>query len=371
MDEHFVKNATIKLNMEEKKYKIKCRFFNPGKEYKQHRSKLLPKIDKVLKDGQLILRKDVEDFEKNLANFLGAKYAVGVNSATDALYLCLRYLKIGIGDQVLVPSRTFVATPQVVVQLGAEPVYYDLDSFSIEGLDVSKVKAIMPVHIEGMIDGCMEEILKTAKEHNWAVIEDSAQALGAKYKDKFAGTLGLAGCFSFYPAKILGAAGDAGAVVMNDKKMYEWLLEARNHFKTDAKDWGVNSRMDNLQAVILNFKIKTLKKNLAHRKKIAELYDKELSTITPFFVPRHILGRVWQDYIVRCTDKQERDNLFSYLKENGIETLKNNYPFPVPKLPLAQKYEDETLRLPCNQVLTSDEVKIIIKKIKQFYQGGK
>ena len=344
---------------------MKVKFFNPGKEYLQLKKELLPKINDVLTRGDLILRQDVEQFEKQLAKFIGVKYAVGLNSCTDALYLALKYLGIGAGDQVIVPSRTFVATVQVIVQLGAEPVFYDLDG-ETKGFNINRVKAVIPVHIEGHIDDCMAGIIEQAKKLKVPIIEDSAQALGAKYGEKMAGSVGLAGCFSFYPAKILGACGDAGALTTNDKKMYEWMIEARNHFKNTNKEWGVNSRLDNIQAVILNVKFKHLKKNLAKRAKIAKAYDKGMCKLD-MVLPPNIIGRVWQDYIIRLRKKEERDNLYEFLKKQGVETIKNNYPFPVPKLPQAQKYEDETLRLPCNQVLEDKEVIFVIQKIKQFY----
>lgn len=340
------------------------RFFNPGLSYQELRDKILPKIDEVLTKGDLILREDVEEFEKKLADYVGTKYAVGLNSGTDALYLALRGLKIGPGDEVLVPSRTFVATAQVVVQLGATPVYYDLDGiFNI--VDHKNIKAIIPVHIEGAFDNNFQRILDMAKYNKWYVIEDACQALGAEQNGKKAGSFGDAGCFSFYPAKILGACGDAGALVTNNKDIYEYVKGARNHFKEDARDWGINSRMDNLQAAILNIKMDYLDWSLIKRKKIANQYLKKLKDISGLQLPLDTPGRVWQDFIIRT---EQRDALYNYLKEQGVETMKNNYPFPVPKLPQAQKYEDETLRLPCNENVTDEEVIEIINYVKKFYE---
>ena len=223
----------------------KVRFFDPAKQNKKYRKDLDKAFDRVIKGGDLILRQDVEDFEQALCDFTGAKYAVALNSCTDALYLSLRYYGIGPGDEVLVPSRTFVATPQVIVQLGATPVFYDTDGlFEI----TEKTKAIIPVHIEGVIEEDIDMMAEMSKLHGIPVIEDAAQALGARIYDKHAGTFGSTGCFSFYPAKILGCLGDGGALITDNKAIYEWVKEARNHFKYTAKDWGVNSRLDNLQA---------------------------------------------------------------------------------------------------------------------------
>lgn len=339
---------------------MKVKFFTPGQTYERAKDEYLKEIDRVLTNGDLILRKDVEDFEKNLAEYVGTKYAVALNSCTDALYLALRGLNIGLGDEVLVPSRTFAASAQVIVQVGATPVYYDLDG-DLKITD--KTMAIIPVHIEGEFDKHFEKILKVAKEKGLFVIEDAAQALGATWNGKKAGSYGLAGCFSFYPAKILGAFGDAGALTTNDELLYEYVKGARNHFKEDARDWGVNSRLDNLQAAILNIRFKDLANNLQRRQEIAKMYESGLQGIE-LILPPHTEGRVWQDYIVRT---KKRDELFGYLKENGIETMKNNYPFPVEKLPLAQKYENETLRLPCNDNLTDEEIEYVIKKVRDFY----
>src|SRR3990167_3193548 len=241
------------------------RFFNPGLSYLKHKEEFDSEIQRILLAGDLILRKDVEILEGNIAKYIGTKYCVALNSGTDALYLALKALKIGPGDEVLVPSRAFVATVQVVKQVGAEPVFYDLDGALTYG---EKVKAIIPVHIEGAFDTNFQHILETAKAQGWYVIEDAAQAFGTYqeselktteskgveigYRElKKAGSFGIIGCFSFYPAKTLGAFGDAGCLVTDEEKIYNYVKGARNHFKETNDDWGINSRCDNLQAAIL------------------------------------------------------------------------------------------------------------------------
>lgn len=339
---------------------MNIKFFNPALIYQKHKEEFDSEMQRVLLAGDLILRSDVEKFEKNLAEYVGTKYAIALNSGTDALYLALRGLGIGQGDEVLVPSRTFVASVQVIIQVGATPIFYDLNGTLTYG---EKVRAIIPVHIEGAFDNNFEHILEIAKEKGWYVIEDAAQALGATQNGKMAGSFGIAGAFSFYPAKILGAFGDAGALTTNDEKLYNWVKGARGHFKEDARDWGINSRMDNIQAAILNVRFKYLPEMLARRQEIAEMYQKGLKDL-PLELPPHTEGRVWQDYICGTI---KRDELFDYLKEQGIETMKNNYPFPVPKLPQSQKYENETLRLPCNENLKNEEIDFVINAIKNFY----
>lgn len=335
------------------------RFFNPGLGYQKLKPEISNEIDRVLTKGDLILREDVEQFEKSVADYVGVKYCVALNSGTDALYLALRALKIGPGDKVLVPSRTFVATAQVIVQVGATPVYYDIKGFKDLHLS-EKIKAIIPVHIEGAFDTQFDEIMETAKHYGWYVIEDSAQAFGAVHNGKKAGSIGDVGCFSFYPAKTLGAYGDAGGLVTNNEDVYNYVRGCHNHFKDTNEDWGINSRLDNLQAAILNVKFKYYESFLGRRKEIAEMYLRGLKWVQ---LPENTEGRIWQDFIIRTA---RRDELYEYLKENGVETLKNNYPFPVPKMPLAQQYEDETLRLPCNENLTNEEVETIISLINKF-----
>jgi UDP-2-acetamido-2-deoxy-ribo-hexuluronate aminotransferase len=336
------------------------KFFNPGLGYKKIKKEVDKEMQRVLESGDLILRKDVEEFEKKLAEFVGTKYAVGLNSGTDALYLALKSVGIGFGDKVMVPSRTFVATAQVVIQLGAIPVFYDYqDSIHI----TDDIRAIIPVHIEGEMEKDMALLVEFCRRNKIYVIEDACQALGATQKGKKAGSIGDAGAFSFYPAKILGCYGDGGALVTNDKSIYEYVKEARNHFKETNINWGINSRLDNLQATVLNIKIDMLPETLARREEIALRYNERLTDKVG--KPPNTEGRVWQDYIIR-TDK--RDELYEFLKEKGIETMKNEYPFPVPKLPKAKKYESETLRLPCNELLTDKEVEEVIINVNKFYE---
>lgn len=340
------------------------RFFNPGLGYRKHKAEIDAEIERVLTAGDLILRKDVEDFEQNLADFVGVKYAVGLNSGTDALYLALKAAGIGPGDKVITSSHTFVATVQVIELCGATPVLRDMN----DGVLIGGAKAIIPCHIAGEFEfntadhgpGSMEEIVKIAHRDGAIVIEDACQALGAMQGGKAAGSFGLAGCFSFYPAKILGAYGDAGALVTNDENVYNEVKELRNHYKKDYSKWGINSRLDNLQAAILNIKMKYLPEVLARRQKIAEMYTDKL--IWPR-TPKHTKGRVWQDYIIQCA---RRDKLYEYLKDKGIETMKNEYPFPITKGPKSVHFESQSLRLPINENLTDEEVNEIIDAINNF-----
>ena len=335
---------------------MNVRFFNPGLIYKKHEADFDAAIKRVLTNGDLILRDDVEEFEKSLADFVGTKYAVALNSGTDALYLALWHLGIGEGDEVLVPAHTFVATAQVVQQLGARPILYDLH----EPVHFGDAKVIIPAHIAGAFEGDMQNLIESANKNGVMVIEDSCQALGAEQYGRKAGSFGIAGAFSFYPAKILGAFGDAGGLGTDDKELYEHVKELRNHCKGKTDEWGINSRMDNLQAAVLNVRIKHLPEMLARRQEIAERYLKELRGVG---LPENVEGRVWQDFIVT---HENRDGLYGYLKEQGVETMKNEYPMPLPKPSRALNYEKTSLRIPCNDVLTDEEVSYVIEKINGF-----
>ncbi|MHA1854062.1 MAG: DegT/DnrJ/EryC1/StrS family aminotransferase [Candidatus Heimdallarchaeaceae archaeon] len=339
---------------------MKINFVNYGKQYKDIKEEVLPEINRVLSSGQLILRKDVEDFEKNFAEYVGTKYAVGVNSGTDALYLSLKVLGIRPMDRVMCPSYTFVATAQVIEQLGAVPVLYSVNE---KFLDLKGIKAIMVSHMEGEF-GVDVDALKTIVGEI-PIIEDACQALGAEMKNKKAGSIGTTGCFSFYPAKLLGCYGDGGAVVTNDKVLYEEIKELRNHYKKDYSKWGINSRLDNLQAAVLNIKLKHFDKILERRNEIAERYFNGLNCLgEQLALPLQREGRVWQDYVVIS---QERDKLYDFLKEKEIETMKNEYPFPLTKAMLVEEFEKVSLRIPLNETLTNKEVDYVIKNIIKFY----
>jgi len=335
---------------------MKIPYVKFGESYKQIRKEILKEIDRVLSSGDLILREDVEKFEENFAKYVGSKYCVGVNSGTDALYLSLKALGIKQGDKVMVPSYTFVATAQVVKQLKAELFLYDVgEKFE----DLKNIKAIMVSHMAGEFMTDMEKLKEKAGDI--PIIEDACQALGAIQNNKKAGTFGITGCFSFYPAKILGCYGDGGAIVTDNKMIYNEVKELRNHYKKDYSKWGINSRLDNLQAAILNVKLKYLDKVIARREEIAQLYLKGLGYR---FTEDRGSKRVWQDFIIL---EHNRDLLFNHLKEKGIETMENDYFFPIEKCMDSIRYEAQTLRLPVNEAITDKEVKFIIKSIKEFY----
>lgn len=343
--------------------------------YKKIKKEMDPVIHGVLGRGDLILRKDVEEFEKNLADYLGVKYAIGVNSGTDALTLSLRALGIGPGHEVIVPGHTFFATVEAVINVGATPVIVDvgpdllIDPESVKNALTPKTRAIIPVHLAGAVCD-MKFLMKMALIYNLHIVEDACQALGATYNGLKAGSMGNTGCFSFYPAKILGAYGDAGAIVTNSLMLAERLCLLRNHGgKPYSLIPGCNSRLDNLQAAVLNVKLKHLNEWIYRRTEIAWEYEKGLKKVEGMGLPPFSPGRVYQDYIVHAKDR--RDELYEALKKDGIETIPDIYGFPQGYWqPSYAKYVSQNfLRLPIAPELTNAQIKHVIKSIKKFYVG--
>jgi dTDP-4-amino-4,6-dideoxygalactose transaminase len=337
---------------------MKIPFVDFPKSYQEIRKEVLAEIDRVLSAGDLILRADGEKFEKNLAKYCGAKYAVGLNSGTDALFLSLKVLGIGQGDEVITSGYTFWATVEAIINCGAKPVLADIErnSLVIDPKDIEKkitdkTKAIIPVHIGGAVCD-MEKIIRIADKYHLDIVEDSAQAIGA---------IGLSGdtaCYSFYPAKVLGGYGDGGAVVTNEKFLADKIKLLRNHGgKPHPKFVGYNSRLDNLQATILNLKLKYLDDLIKRRNEIAKIYDNIRELGRP-------ISQTYQEYNLRV---DERDELFDFLEENGIETIKGDYTFPIEVPENCKRANKEIIRLPIWPTLKDEEIKYVCEKIKQFY----
>lgn len=341
-------------------------FVNYKRCYQIYKKQIDKVIQDCLKNGDLILRKDVEEFEKNIAKFVGMKYAVGLNSGTDALFLALKALNVGKGDEVITTSHTFIATIAAIKNVGAKPVLVDIGDDML--MDLSKVKiskktkAIIPVHMNGAVVD-----IKKLKRLGIPIIEDSAQAFGVPTTAN-----GVIKCFSFYPAKMLGCYGDGGAITTNDKDIYERIKVLRDNAQKRLKggqkieealmvEFGYNSRLDNIQAAILNFKLKLYPKWLKRRYEIVRMYNKGL-------------GFQWntpQNYIYLSSD---REQLYEYLKSKGIETLIRdqipNHKHPALKLncslPKTEWLAEKAIALPLYPELTNKEVKYIIEQIKLF-----
>lgn len=342
-------------------------------------------FERVLKRSWYISGVEDEDFEKAFAEYCGVNYCVGVGNGLDALTLSLKALDIGEGDEVIIPSNTYIATALAVTYVGAVPVFVepDIRTFNInptliETAISEKTKAIMPVHLYGQ--ACdMELIMEVARKYRLKVVEDCAQAHGAAYKGKKVGSFGDVAGFSFYPGKNLGALGDAGAVVTNSKELAN-KVRALGNYGSDYKYHhiykGNNSRLDEQQAAFLSVKLPHLERMNQNRRRIAEMYTegiKNPKVMTPYVLPDCV--PVWHIYGIRCT---ERDALEKYLNSRGISTNKH-YPIPMHlqecfkelniakgELPIAEEISRTELSIPMYYGMTDEEVQYVINAINEF-----
>lgn len=326
-----------------------------------------------------------EEFEKSFAEFCDSRYCIGVGNGLDALFLCLKSLGIKEGDEVIVPSNTYIATALAVNYVGAAPVFvepdirtFNINPVRIEEAITDKTKAIMPVHLYGQ--PCdMEPILAIAKKHNLCIIEDCAQAHGATYNGKIVGSFGDAAGFSFYPGKNLGALGDAGAIVTNNKEIADKVRMLGNYgsdYKYHHIYRGNNSRLDELQAAFLAAKLPHLNEMNEERRRIADIYldginNKEV--ILPY-VPEYA-NPVWHIFAIRC---KRRDELEKFLNDAGIGTNKH-YPIPMHlqecykdlgfkegDFPIAEEISATELSIPMYYGMTDEEVWYVIDKVNEF-----
>ncbi|MGB8225278.1 MAG: DegT/DnrJ/EryC1/StrS family aminotransferase, partial [Sedimentisphaerales bacterium] len=308
---------------------------NPTFQYLSYKNEIDTAIRQVLDSGWYILGKEVKAFEEEFASYIGVGFGIGVGSGTDAIQLALRALKIGTGDEVITVSHTAVATVAAIEMTGAkaimvdiEPDFYTIDPSKIKAAITPRTKAIIPVHLYGQ-PADLDPILKIARQHNLRVIEDCAQAHGAIYKNKRAGSFGDIACFSFYPTKNLGALGDGGMVVTNDSKLAERVEMLRQYGWKEryvSQFAGINSRLDELQAAILRVKLKHLDEDNSKRIHLADIYNRQLSD-TDLILPRQRenSSHIYHLYVIRSS---RRDKLLSYLKEKGIGAAVH-YPVPV------------------------------------------
>ena len=312
-------------------YKVK--FVDPVRNYHMIKDEIDAAYFSVMERGDYIDRQDLRQFEENLAKFVGTKYAVGVNSGYDALHLSLRAAGIGPGDEVIVPSHTFVASCSAVVNVGATPVLVDvgrdfnIDVDKIEEAITERTRAIMPVHLNGYMAD-MVRVMEIAEKYNLVVVEDACQSLGASMNGKRAGSWGLTGCWSFYPFKILGGYGDGGAITTNDPDVA--LFARRMRFNGEDRDTGeyhghgFTCLLDNLQAAFLDIKLRHLPDWIVRRQAVAKMYHDGLSDLPDLMLPHYDDPRrdhVYQNYVVRS---RQGDKFSDYLKKNGLKCLFNS-----------------------------------------------
>ncbi len=357
-------------------------------EYNALQDQINASIEEVLTSGQFIGGAIITDFERNFAQFMQCKHVIACGNGTDALQIALMALGIKEGDEVIVPAFTFVAPAEAVKLLGAEPVVVDVDPIDYT-IDIEKIrealtektKAIIPVHLFGQAAN-MDEIRQIAEEHNIFIIEDNAQATGTYFKDRLTGTIGHIGCTSFFPTKNLGCYGDGGALMTNYDALAQKARMLASHGQKGEKFYhpivGINSRLDALQAAILNTKLPLLPQYIAQRKAIAQRYIEQLSALSDIQLPLARAGRdhTYHQFVIWIKNGR-RDALKNYLKEEHIGTGVY-YPYAVNELPpykskydcsIAEQLAGNTLALPIHPYLSENNQSLIIQKIKDFFNG--
>ncbi|MHA2276498.1 MAG: DegT/DnrJ/EryC1/StrS family aminotransferase [Candidatus Kariarchaeaceae archaeon] len=367
------------------KYSYKVRFVNYPEHYRRLKSELDQTYFDIMNSGDFILRQHLEDFEQNFADFIGVKYGVGVNSGTDALFFSVRAAGIGEGDEVITVSHTFLATVGAIVNNHATPVLIDvaedhnMDVTLIEKAITPKTKAIIPVHLNGRICN-MEMIMEIAEKYDLIIIEDAAQALGATFKNKKAGSFGLTSIYSFYPAKVLGTAGDGGMLCTDSEKIAIQVRELRDNGRTSTggvNGYGYCSRLDNLHAALLDVKLKHIPSWIKRRREIADQYKNGLNDISELHLPHYSDDRfldVYQNYVIQTS---QRDDFVKNLRESGIEIL-ISWPIPMHKqeslnlnfnLPVTENISNTVVSLPMFPELSDDEVQTVIDSVRGFFKG--
>ena len=352
------------------------------------KSDLLQSFEEVLENGQYVLGEKGKQFEKEFASYCGTTFAVGVANGTSALFLVLRGLGIGSGDEVITAPNSFIASAGAIALTGAKPVFVDvcpdlnMDPEQLEAAITPQTKAIMPVHLTGR-PAKMDEILAIAKHHEIAVVEDAAQAVGAKYKGKKVGSLGNASCFSLHPLKNLHALGDGGMITTNDPTIYETMLQARNHGlinRTQARFWSFNSRLDEVQAAMLSVQLPYLDTWTEERRRLAFRYNDLLRPYAK--VPDEVEGEycVYQTYVVQV---DHQDALQTYLEENGVQVLVH-YRLPLHLQPAAKslgytekdfpktiELSSRILSLPLYPELKEEQQDYVVELFAKFFKKKK
>jgi len=360
-------------------------FVDPREHYRRIKSEVDAAVIDTLTAGDLVLRRQLTDFEDRLAEYVGTKYAVGVASGYDALHLSLRALGVGPGDEVITVGHTFVATVSAIVHVGASPILvdvredYNMDVDALARTITEKTRAIIPVHLNGRVCA-MDQLQEVARQHRLAIVEDAAQALGARFRGMMAGSLGSAGCFSFYPFKALGGLGDGGAVTTDDPVLARTVTLLRFNGEDrrtgEFHVHGYTALLDNVNAAVLNLKLRYLPRWIEHRRALATRYQAALSRVGDLGLP-HFDGTTqvdsFQHYVIRTS---RREALRDYLFREGIETLVH-WPKPMwehkglglddPRLPETERVCREVLSLPMSAELTPEQVELVSLSIREFF----
>jgi dTDP-4-amino-4,6-dideoxygalactose transaminase len=363
-------------------------FFNYSYVFRSHEADFTAIFRDVGRRGAFIAQQELRDFEQHLAAFTGARHALGVSNATDGLHIALRAAGIGPGDEVIFCSHTMVATAAAIHFAGATPVPVEcgpdhlMDPASAEAAITPRTKAIMPTQLNGRTCN-MDDLQAVAGRHGLLIVEDAAQALGSRFKGKCAGTFGSASAFSFYPAKNLGCLGDGGAVLTNDDEMRRKMFLLRDHGRDESGDvvmWGLNTRLDNLQAAFLDFKLARYEQEVSRRREIAKRYRQQLGDLVELLLPPGPDGDpdhfdVFQNYEIEA---YSRDALRAYLKDAGIGTLiqwggKAVHQFErlgfTKALPFTERMFTRCLMLPLNASLSDSDTEYVCDTIRRFYRS--
>jgi dTDP-4-amino-4,6-dideoxygalactose transaminase len=363
---------------------IKIPFVDLSRQFKSIEPELLQAFQEIGYSGQYILGDRLARFEQLISNYIGVKYAIGVNSGADALFLIMKSLGIGHGDEVITAPNSFLASAWTIVATGAKPVFADIaedmniDPNQIEKVITSRTRAIMPVHITGR-PADMDVINDIARANNLYVIEDAAQAIGAKYRGRYVGALGTAAGFSLHPLKNLGVYGDGGLITTNSDELAEHLRKMRNHGlinRDECEFWGYNSRLDPMQAAFAEIKLKHLYRWNERCRTIAKIYTEAVSKYADVPIERDYEYSVYHNFIIRTND---RSKLAKYLHSVGVDT-RIHYPIPIHLQPCASnlgyrigsfpKTEADATRmlsLPIYPELSDDEVSYVASAVQSYF----
>lgn len=366
--------------------KMNVPFVDLKQQYISIKDEMDKAIQNIISNTAFIGGKEVDAFEENFEKLYGVKHCIPVGNGTDSLFIIMKMLGIGVGDEVITPANSWISSSETITQTGAKPVFADIekDYFTISPKHVKKLitdktKAIMPVHLYGQMCD-MGSIMKIARKHNLFVIEDCAQSHFSEYHGKRAGLFGDAGSFSFYPGKNLGAYGDAGAIITNNDDLAEKCKMFARHGalkKHQHKIEGINSRLDGLQAAILNVKLNYILEWTEQRIANAKLYDSYLNDIPDIVTPkvRNASKHTFHLYVIRA---KKREELADFLNKNNIQTALH-YPKILPHLEaysylqngteykVASGYENEILSLPMYPELNNEAIKYVANKVREFY----
>ncbi len=350
--------------------------------------KIIDEWKKLIKSTDFTIGKYVIEFEKLFSKYIGSKYCISTNNGTDALILCLRSLNIGKNDEVITVCNSFYATVGAIVAVGAKPIFVDSDErYQINVLEIEKAitnrtKAIIPVHWGGASPD-MTRIMQIAKKHKVHIVEDACMGIGAKIFNKSPGTFGIINAFSMHPLKSLNVMGDGGMVCTNNKNLYQWACKYRNHGMINRDEitmWGVNMRLQPLQAIVAKHQLKKLKEVIKIRNRNANLLDSYLNKLKPNVIVPKRKKNYLETFALYMALFKRRDKLIKFLKKNNIE-CKVHYPIPLHlqkasknlgykkgSMPIAEKQAKTLMTIPIHQYLTKKNIMLIAKKIEEFYE---